>query len=124
MPPRGWKKKDSPVEEKKSLPEEKVEKPIIRPKLKESTVQPKTEEPKISIVRKRTKLPPPIQSIQNDRQYAQIVISWTDDKGRLRTTRYTMADLNVNESVNEEFTGSKKKTRISLSIEGNVLEKL
>lgn len=110
-PPRGWKKQGE-EEKKKDIT---VEAPPPAPP---------PSEPKITITRKKEKQGPTIQPIQEDKQYAQIVISWTDDRGRPRTTRYTMFDLNVAENISEEFTGAKKKTRISLNIDGTVLEKL
>lgn len=82
------------------------------------------------LVTKKTKenvkddLGPTTRSTKEDDDYAKIIISWKDQRGRLRTTQYVMAELTINESTNEEFNGAKKQIRIHVSIDGSVLEKI
>ena len=65
-----------------------------------------------------------MHNVKNDDNHVKIVLSWRDNKQRSRTTSYTMADINVHESVTETFSGANKKTRLFLNIEGTVLEKI
>jgi hypothetical protein len=80
---------------------------------------------KIEVV-KQVKKPagPATKSVPDDRDHAKVIISWKDARGKLRTTQYVMADLTVNEDINEVFNGPKKATYFRLSLEGTVLEKL
>lgn len=105
--PKGWRKgyiKDS--ETGQYVPPIQIE--------KETTS--KKDKPKVQ--------PDPLRPVKDDDDYAKVIVAWKDAKGRQRTTQYTMSDLRLNEDINDEFTGSKKKTFIRMTLEGNVVEKI
>ena len=67
---------------------------------------------------------PVVHPVKDDREYAKVIIVWRDAKGKEKTTAYVMANLSVNENVDERFTeAARKQTRIHMSLEGDVLEK-
>jgi hypothetical protein len=85
-------------------------------------------EPKVTVIKappkKKLPLPEPIKNVQDDSQHVKVIISWRDKKGKLRTTQYVMSTLELHESLTDSFSGAKKQTRIHLSLDGDVLEKI
>ena len=72
----------------------------------------------------KDELGPSTKNVKEGSDHSKVLIVWRDARGKQRTTQYTMADLTVNESINEEFNGAKKTTRIHISLDGVVLEKI
>jgi hypothetical protein len=64
------------------------------------------------------------KNVEDPAEYAIIVVTWKDQRGRQRNTQYVMSDLTINENVHETFKGSKKTTHINLNLDGTVLEKI
>jgi len=61
---------------------------------------------------------------KDEQKHVKVIVTWRDQRNRERQTCYVMADdLSIQENTSEEFVGAKKKTRISLTIDGSVLEK-
>jgi hypothetical protein len=98
---------------------------IPAPKVKDkSKAAPKVKQALVEVVKSKT----PIDRMRNispeeDNKYTKIIISWRDSHGKSKQTSYTMSGLSLQESISEEFTGASKKTHMSLSIDGTVLEK-
>jgi len=85
----------------------------------------------MEIIRKTFKKPkakddlgPTTKSIKDDSDHAKVIISFKDKRGRMATISYTMAELNVSENIAYEFNGAKRITRIHISLDGVVLEKM
>jgi hypothetical protein len=105
--------------------------PRILERERQAKEQPKVEkskvESKIVIEKKqpvKDDLGPETQPTQDNKNYAIVVVTWKDERGRDRSTQYTMGNLTINENIHEEFHNAKKKTFIHLSLEGNVIEKI
>lgn len=126
MPPRGYKKgyvkhpDTGEYVDPRVLQQEREEKEKVL-----APVEPVRKAKSMSVKKKvKDELGPETKSIQDTAQYATVIVSWKDQRGRDRSTQYIMADLNLSENVHETFENARKKTRIHLNLDGNVLEKV
>lgn len=126
MPPKGYKKGYVKHPETGEYTDPRVLQNEREEKLK--TLEPAT--PKVRVVKKepvkkkaKDDLGPETKNVRDATDYATVIITWKDSRGRQRNTQYVMVELNINESVHEEFSGAKKKTHLHLSLDGTVLEK-
>jgi hypothetical protein len=70
-------------------------------------------------------LGPATGPVDKEETPAKVIVVWRDDKGRERTTSYVIHKLTLREDTSEDFSSSgRKTTRIFMSLEGDVLEKM
>ena len=127
MPPKGFRKGYVKHPETGEYVDPRVLEQEREEKKKEAVLPGKVHTKPVPAVKKKKvkdDLGATTKNVDDTRKHATVIVTWRDDRGRERSTQYVMADLNLSENVNETFENAKKKTRIHLNLDGNVLEKV